>query len=167
MNDRIREYIVKHQDKIHGRVLEVGSRDFNGNVSDLITESVKTDMEAGPNVDIVCPAEKLVEKFGEESFDTVVSLDAFEHMEDWRECLKGMWGVLKKDGWLVMTMASYKKRFHAYPNDYWRASRVDIEKIFPSLTGYEPLEGISIGWTVKKEGHLPDLSKIELGRPKR
>lgn len=167
MTNEIRDFVQKHLAKVTGRILEVGSMDFNGNVADLVPNSVKTDMAQGPNVDVVCPAEKLVEKFGEESFDTVLSLDAFEHMEDWRGCISGIWGALRYDGYLVMTMASTRKGYHAYPNDYWRADMYDLLKIFPSLQDYEPLGTASIGWVVKKARPLPDLSVIELKKPRR
>ena len=67
------------RDEVSGRrVLEVGSRDVNGSVRDVISalqpESyVGTDIMEGEGVDIVCNAEDLVTQFHGERFDIVIS----------------------------------------------------------------------------------------------
>lgn len=161
MNGGVRGFVQNHRDKLKGRVLEVGSLNVNGCVRDLVPHAIGTDMRAGPNVDVVCPAEKLLEHFGADSFDAVMSLDAFEHVQDWRGFVTNMWGVLKPNGWLVLTMASPKKGRHAYPDDYWRAGWDLIAEIFPDADDMGTM-GVSIGWVVQKKRELPDLSKIEL-----
>jgi len=161
MHGQIRAFVEMHLDKLQGMVLEVGSQNVNGCVRDLVPHAVGTDMQKGRNVDEVCPAERLLERFGPESFDAVFSLDAFEHIKDWRACVTNMWGVLKPDGYLVMTMAARHKGRHAYPDDYWRASWDHIVSIFPDADNMDAL-GPSMGWTVKKSRPLPDLSAIEL-----
>lgn len=161
MNNAVHLYVEQHLDKLTGDVLEVGSYDENGSVRDILPNAVGVDMRAGPNVDFVCRAENLADQFGAECFDAVLSIDAFEHMESWRECLIGMWGVLKPGGWLVMTMAVPGKGRHAYPDDYWRADWPMIEAIFPGAGDFLTF-GSSMGWTVKKNGPLPDLSNINL-----
>jgi SAM-dependent methyltransferase len=161
MNNMVRDFVMRHLDKLEGSVLEAGSLNVNGCVRDLVPHAVGTDMQEGPNVDVVCSTADLVKRFGEEKFDAVMSFDAFEHMQDWRECLQAMWAVLKKDGWLVMSMASPGKGFHGYPSDYWRADWELIGRIFPEaddLWGSGP----SMGWVTRKTGPLPDLSQIDL-----
>jgi len=70
------------------RVLEVGSKFVNGSVRPLIErfcrprEHVGVDIEAGKYVDVVLPAERLVEYYGPESFDAVISADVLEHVFD-------------------------------------------------------------------------------------
>ena len=72
------------------KVLEVGSKYVNGSVRPLIKnffspkEYVGVDIEPGRFVDIVLPAEKLVDYFGEESFDVVIATELLEHVGDWR-----------------------------------------------------------------------------------
>lgn len=161
MNGSVRNYVQNHLDKLAGKVLEVGALNVNGCVRDLVPHAIGSDMRQGANVDVVCPAEKLLEHFGAEQFDAVMSLDAFEHIQDWRACVTNMWAVLKPDGHLVMTMAHPKKGRHAYPDDYWRATWEHILKIFPDADNMSGL-GPSMGWTVQKLRALPDLSKIEL-----
>ena len=60
------------------RVLDVGSYDVNGSVRDGIemlgcAEYIGVDMRDGPGVDEVCDTVKLVERFGVESFDIIIS----------------------------------------------------------------------------------------------
>jgi predicted SAM-dependent methyltransferase len=162
VNGSVLAFAEQHLDKLTGQVLEVGSRNINGSVRELVPHAIGTDMMPGRNVDIVCRAEDLLEHFGPEKFDAVMSFDAFEHIEDWRACVTNMWGVLKPGGWLVMTMASLGKGRHAYPDDYWRADWELLNAIFPDIVDMEELGGASMGWTVQKERELPDLSKIDL-----
>lgn len=161
MHSQVWCFVEGNLDKLQGRVLEVGSRNVNGSVRDLVPHAVGTDMEKGRNVDEVCAAENLLTRFGPETFDAVMSFDAFEHIKDWRACITNMWGVLKTGGYLVMTMAHQNKGRHAYPDDYWRASWEHIKQIFPDAEDMEEF-GPSMGWTVKKAGPLPDLAAIHL-----
>jgi len=83
------------------RILEVGSRYTNGSVRPLIErfcsprEYFGVDIEAGKFVDLVLPAEKLVEYFGPESFDIVICTEVLEHVQNWRLVVDNMKGVLK------------------------------------------------------------------------
>jgi len=148
-------------DKLKGTVLEVGSQNVNGCVRDLVPHAIGTDMQAGANVDVVCRAEDLLKCFDAEAFDAVMSFDAFEHIKDWRGTVTAMWGLLRPNGWLVMTMASPQKGRHGYPDDYWRAKWEHILAIWPDAEDMGTL-GVSMGWVVQKKRALPDLTKIEL-----
>ena len=161
MNNHVRDYVLKHKDKLTGRVLEVGSQDVNGSVRDIVPNAIGIDMQAGRNVDIVCRSEDLLEHFEPESFDAVMSFDALEHIEDWRGTIEAMWSVLKPGGWMVMTMASPSKGRHGYPNDYWRANWEHISSIFPDADDMGSW-GPSMGWVVQKTRPLPNLAEIEL-----
>lgn len=161
MNNAVRDYVLKHIDKLKGSVLEVGARNINGCVRDIVPQAIGSDMHDGPNVDVICKAERLLEYFGAEKFDAVMSFDAFEHIKDWRACVTNMWSVLKPGGWLVMTMAIPKKGRHAYPDDYWRAEWSHVRAIFPDVADMSTI-GPSMGWTVQKLRDLPDLSQIHL-----
>lgn len=120
MHQAILTFAEKHKGRITGRVLEVGSLNVNGSVRDVLPITVGADMREGNGVDVVVAAEKVCEFFGPESFDSVVSTDALEHIEHWREAVQAMWDVLKPGGTLLLTMANPKKGRHAYPDDYWR-----------------------------------------------
>lgn len=98
-NIRIEEFRGK-------RVLEVGSKYINGSVRPLIErfaspkEYIGVDIEPGKYVDIVLPAEKLVECFGEEAFDVVISTELLEHVRDWRLVINNMKRVLRCGGYI-------------------------------------------------------------------
>jgi SAM-dependent methyltransferase len=86
------------------RVLEVGSKYVNGSVRPLIErflspkEYVGVDIEPGKFVDVVLPAERLVEHFGPESFDVVIATELLEHVQDWRLVVNNMKAVLRRGG---------------------------------------------------------------------
>jgi len=118
------------------RILEVGSKNVNGSVRPLIErfcspkEYVGIDIENGKYVDVVLPAEKVLEHFGEESFDVVISTELLEHVKDWRLVINNMKGVLKRKGIIYITTCSYGFRYHGYPYDFWRYELEDMQQIF-------------------------------------
>jgi len=86
-----KENLQRHEFE-NKRVIEIGSFDVNGSFRKIVTqfnpkEYIGTDLETGPGVDIVCSADRLVEKFGMESFDVIISTFVFEHINNWQECL--------------------------------------------------------------------------------
>jgi SAM-dependent methyltransferase len=118
------------------RILEVGSRDVNGSVRPIIEELcspkeyVGIDIEEGKFVDLVLPAEKAADYFGEETFDVVISTEMLEHVKDWRLVINNMKNVLRADGMIYITTRSFGFKFHEYPFDYWRYEEIDMKKIF-------------------------------------
>ena len=118
------------------RVLEVGSRYVNGSVRPLIErfckprEYIGIDIEPGKYVDIVLPAERIVDYFGPESFDVVVSTEVIEHVRDWRLVINNMKAVLRRGGYIYITTRSFGFPYHAYPHDYWRYEPSDMLRIF-------------------------------------
>lgn len=116
-------------------VLEVGSYDFNGTVRPLFAaknpaEYIGVDILEGPGVDIVCDASRLVDQFGKEHFDVVVTTEMLEHAHDWRSAVQQMKRVLKSGGHLVLTTRSIGADYHGYPYDFWRYELADMEAIF-------------------------------------
>ena len=90
------------------RVLEVGSKYVNGSVRPLIEkfckprEYIGVDLEAGKFVDVICPAEELLEFFGKGEFDVVISTELLEHIKDWRLVINNMKEVLKEGGYIYI-----------------------------------------------------------------
>lgn len=116
------------------RVIEVGSYDVNGTLRYIIElmepyQYVGSDIIEGPGVDLVCPAENLVETFGKENFDLVISTCALEHMKDWQKAISNIKNVCKPNGIIIIIVPS-NWPFHEYPYDFWRYEKEDIKNIF-------------------------------------
>ncbi|RAG85897.1 methyltransferase type 11 [Streptacidiphilus pinicola] len=134
-------FLARHlgaRDVTGRRVIEVGSRDARGAVRSIVTplrpaEYVGVDMASGPGVDLLCPAEELIERFGESSFDVVISTEVLEHVQDWRAVVHNLKGVLRDRGLLIITTRSRGFEFHPYPLDFWRFEVADMAAIFGDL----------------------------------
>jgi len=118
------------------RVLEVGSKYINGSVRPLIErflhpkEYIGIDVEPGKFVDLILPAEKILEYFSSESFDVVIATELLEHIRDWRLVVNNMKMLLKNRGCVYLTTRSKGFPYHGYPYDFWRYEIEDIKKIF-------------------------------------
>ncbi len=134
MNKWVHQYVLDNGEKLKGRVLEVGSFNVNGGVRDIVTVHTGIDLRAGNGVDLVCKAEDLLQHFPLEYFDSIVTTDTLEHVENWQACLSTIAKVVKPGGWWVCTMASMKKGRHDYPNDFWRFAPDQIEQLFPGTS---------------------------------
>ena len=155
MHEVVMRFGAKHAPKFVGKILDVGSRNINGTIRDVLPVTLGIDYVSGPCVDQVLDATKLIETFGADSWDNVISNDALEHMQDWDGCLTNMWGVLKPGGMFLITMANPKKGYHGYPHDYWRISLADFCRIFgknPIIDSFE--YGPTMGVVVRKDHPL-------------
>lgn len=117
------------------RVLEVGAVDVNGSCRPWILQQlpaayVGTDMQPGPNVDIVCRGEDLPEAVGSESQDLVVCTEVLEHVEGWFHFLESIWITIRTGGILLLTTRSPGFPIHNYPSDYWRFTVRNMMEIF-------------------------------------
>jgi SAM-dependent methyltransferase len=124
-------------DEVRGtRVIEIGSRDVNGSLRPLImswgkpAEYVGVDIVEGPGVDIICTAEDLVDRFGKESFDLVISTEMLEHVRDWRKVVSNMKNLCRPGGTILVTTRSIGFPYHGYPYDYWRFQDEDMRNVF-------------------------------------
>ncbi len=91
---------------------------------------VGVDIAAGAGVDIVCPAEQLVDRFGAQSFDVVLCTEMLEHVEDWRTVISNLKRVLRPGGILLLTTRSVGFPYHAWPHDHWRFQLEDMRELF-------------------------------------
>lgn len=162
MTPQVRAFLEQHKDKLTGRILEVGSSYVNGSVREVVPVSVGIDIRNGRGVDLICSASDLMKHFEPGSFDSCVSTETLEHVEDWKGFITNTWEVVREGGYIVCTMASKYKKRHAYPDDYWRFELDDIRRIYPRAEVVCELPGkkapVSIGWVVRKYGGLGELN---------
>jgi SAM-dependent methyltransferase len=93
-------------------VLDVGSGDINGNNASLFTNCTYTgnDVFAAPNVTVVSKTSAL--EFADESFDTIISTECFEHDPEYEASLKKIVSMLRPGGLFLFTCASTGRPEH-------------------------------------------------------
>ena len=161
MTPEVQNFVKKHADKLAGKVIDVGSRNENGSLRDIIKVEVGMDMREGDGVDMVCTIDDMSDVFKSESFDALVSTETLEHCNDWKAFVRQTWRVVVNGGYLLITMASQKKGYHGYPDDYWRFTEEHVKQIWPNAEDFTDLGTVSIGWVVKKtEDGLGDLDAV-------
>jgi SAM-dependent methyltransferase len=105
------------------KILDVGSLDVNGSYKELFINDNWTyqglDVCEGRNVDIVVKDPYKWTEVESESFDIIISGQAFEHMGRFWECAKEMGRALKEGG-LLCIIAPQQCPEHKYPVDCWR-----------------------------------------------
>jgi len=94
------------------KVLEVGSLNINGSVRSffLACDYTGIDVGAGKDVDIVCEGQKY--DAPDNSFDTTISCECFEHNPYWAETFANMIRMTKPGGLVVFTCATTGRREH-------------------------------------------------------
>lgn len=120
----------------NARVLELGAKRSRPEVSTLHrdwaaedAEFIGTDIEAGIDVDVVADAHALSAVFGKESFDGVISVSVFEHVQRPWIAAKEIFAILKPGG-RSFVYTHFAFPLHGYPCDYWRFTREALETIF-------------------------------------
>lgn len=105
------------------KVLDIGSYDVNGTYRGIFDTSewqyTGLDMEAGPNVDIVPKDPYHWDSIPDETFDLVISGQAFEHIEYPWVTIKEIERVLKPSGFCILSAPSAGEE-HKYPKDCYR-----------------------------------------------
>jgi len=115
---------------VNSKVLEVGSLNINGTVRIFFKDCdyLGVDVGAGKNVDLVCPAHEL--DMPNETFDTTISCECFEHDKYWVRSFKKMYDLTKPNGLIVFSCATTGRPEHGttrtspadapFTNDYYR-----------------------------------------------
>ena len=98
------------------QVLDVGSRDINGNNRFLFDTGsyIGLDVNPGANVDLVGKIHTLDQPDG--SYDFIVSTEMLEHDFYWEQSIKAMVRLLRKNGALLMTCGGENRGVHGLNN---------------------------------------------------
>ena len=98
-----------YDDEIRDKmVLEVGSRVVLGSLRPFIESRhpdkyVGIDIVDGTGVDVICDAERLLDRFQVGSFDVVVSTELLEHVRDWKKAISNIKHVCRSGGIILIT----------------------------------------------------------------
>ena len=106
----VKQILTKYFKNI--RVLDVGSGDINGN-NRFLFENCQyegNDVVSASNVTIVSKTKDL--PFVENSFDTIISTECFEHDPEYRESFIKIYNMLKPNGLFCFTCASTGRAEH-------------------------------------------------------
>lgn len=124
--------------QVHGRVLDLGAgmAKYKEIIKKNATDYTACDVKKNENIDTVCDVTNL--NFTPESFDTVISTQVFEHVDNPFTVTHEIKKVLKTGGNAIIT-APFMFPYHADPKDNFRFSREGLEEIFKSV-GFEILD---------------------------
>lgn len=141
-----RDFIQKTKDHfpeffIDVDVLEVGSLNINGTIRDFFNPKsyLGIDLIEGKDVDRVIPGNTMDSP--DESFDTTISTECFEHDKFWKDTFQNMYRMTKRGGAVIFTCASTGRHEHGTTrtspadspatNDYYmNLSQADFENVF-------------------------------------
>lgn len=128
-------HIMPH---VRGRVLDLGAgmAKYAGIIKKHAADYIACDVKKNENIDTVCDVTNL--DFAPESFDTVISTQVFEHVDNPFTVAQEIKKVLKTGGNAIIT-APFMFPFHADPKDNFRFSREGLEEIFKSA-GFEIID---------------------------
>ncbi|MCX6813429.1 MAG: class I SAM-dependent methyltransferase [Candidatus Azambacteria bacterium] len=116
---------------VKGRVLDLGAG--MAKYKEIIVKNagnyVACDVKKTENIDTVCNVANLI--FPSESFDTVISTQVFEHVDNPFTVVREIKKVLKSGGNAIIT-APFMVPFHPDPKDNFRFSKEGLEEIFKS-----------------------------------
>lgn len=155
MTQEVRVFLdkVKQQIGTQKRVLEIGSKDFSGQIRDLFKDAkeyIGIDMNGGSgilrqDVDITMNAHDIKKIFKRESFDCVICCETLEHDKKFWITIENMKWVLKRGGWMIITVPGIHCPKHDLPNayyDYWRFMEDGLRSFFE---GFEKVQIERIG----------------------
>jgi len=97
-------------------VLNIGSFNVNGTEKDFFDDSkiIGLDISDGDCVDVVCPAQDY--HAPDDSFDTVISCECWEHNPFYKESIINATRMLKSSGLFVFTCATTGRAVHGVPD---------------------------------------------------
>ncbi|HEY4482970.1 MAG TPA: class I SAM-dependent methyltransferase [Candidatus Paceibacterota bacterium] len=137
--NQTREVVIHCAKYISGKTLDLGAgtAKYRGLIKPRASEYVTLDFVAGPNVDVVSSV--LHTPFADSSFDTIVSTQVLEHVDDPEQMVREIARLLKPGGY-VLVSAPFLVPYHADPNDYFRYTQEGLST-FCVRAGLGVIEG--------------------------
>ncbi len=131
--DFLYKFLEEHP--VAGKVLEIGSRNINGSIKEILIEHgleyQGLDMVySGDPDEIIMNAHDIKDKFEKETYDFVVCLDTLEHDDKFWLTVENMRWVLKKGGWMLIVAPSVNCPIHDWPSDYYRFLLTPFKEVF-------------------------------------
>lgn len=119
---------VKNQYPSHFKnikVLDVGSFDCNGNDKELFEncDYIGIDLCEGDNVDLVVAGQEY--DAPDNTFDTIISCECFEHNPFWKETIENIIRMLKPGGLFLFTCATTGRKVHGVASENLIMKNVD------------------------------------------
>jgi len=144
----ILRFLESWQDRIHGKVLDVGLGDwpYPRQLFQDRCNYIATDCFEHPNIDVISDIHHLTDAFQPESFDFVICTEVLEHVPRPWEAVQELHAVLKPGGTLLLT-TPFNFRLHSNEQvrDYWRMSADGLRVLLQEVAGFEEVEITSIG----------------------
>jgi len=116
------DYLLEKQN-LPLTIFDLGSYDVNGSYKPIFSEKkwnyYGCDIEKGPNVDIIIADAYSWDEIPDNSYDVVISGQAFEHIEYFWVTILELRRILKPGGYLCV-IAPAGGNEHKYPLDCWR-----------------------------------------------
>jgi SAM-dependent methyltransferase len=124
------QFCLKVKDKfpnnfLNVKVLDIGSFDCNGNDKHFFQDCDYTgiDLMPGENVDIVCAGQDY--DAPDQTFDTIISCECFEHNPFYKETIKNAIRMLKSGGLFLFTCATTGRPVHGVASENLLMKDVD------------------------------------------
>jgi len=126
------------------KVLDVGSGDINGNNKHLFEncEYDGNDVCEAPNVTIVSKTKDLL--FEDNTFDTIISTECFEHDPEYKESFSKIYKMLKPNGLFVFTCASTGRKEHGTRRSHADCSYGTIANMEDMMDYYKNLTELDL-----------------------
>lgn len=140
--------IVFTQNFINKKVLEIGSMNVNGTVRIFFEQCqyIGVDLGHGDGVDLICDGAKL--RLPDNTFDTVISTECFEHNPNWVETFSNMIRMCKPGGLIMMTCATEGRLEHGTHTERPEDSPLTVHngwgEYYKNLTEQDFLDNIDI-----------------------
>lgn len=137
LKESLTEVAIKYA---RGRLLDIGcgNKPYKSLFNNVINEYIGCDIvQSSRNcVDVICPSDKL--SFEEGVFDTVLSTQVIEHVENPAALLGEAFRVLKKDG-VIIVSGPFFWHLHEEPYDFFRFTKYGFETLFKNA-GFKIVE---------------------------